>query len=105
MPSATSVEFAHAARTLSREALRRGLIAPSFRCPPRIVGVDRSLRRQRGGVVIAVVLRGRPWAAVLADMIEGIVVANDISPAKAFRLRTELWEALGYESAAATRVA
>lgn len=51
-------------------------------------------------------LRGRPWAAVLADMIEGVIVANSIEPANAFRLRAELWVALGFEATpVATRVA
>lgn len=97
MQSGNAIEFAHAARTLTNEAQRRGLVGPSFRCPPRIVGVDRSLRRHAGGVTVAVKLRGRPWAAVLADMIEGVVAGNAIEPAGAFRLRAELWSALGFE--------
>ncbi len=98
MECGTAIDFAHAARTLTNEAQRRGLIGPSYRCPPRIVGVDRSLRRHAGGVTIAVKLRGRPWPAVLADMIEGVVVANAVSATEAFRLRSELWSALGYEA-------
>ncbi|MEO7399130.1 MAG: hypothetical protein ABIW84_11245 [Ilumatobacteraceae bacterium] len=106
MESGNAIEFAHAARTLTTEAQRRGLCGPSYRCPPRIVGVDRSLRRHAGGVTVAVTLRGRPWAAVLADMIEGVVVANAIDPGKAFRLRSELWAALGFEATTVpTRVA
>ena len=106
MKSGNAIEFANAARTLTQEAQRRGLIGPSYRCPPRIVGVDRSLRRHAEGAVVAVTVRGRPWAAVLADMIEGVVVANRIPPARAFRLRTDLWAALGFEAgSAATRVA
>src|SRR5215211_3680811 len=91
-----SVEFAHAARTLGREARRRGLVAPSFRCPPRIVGVDRTLRRHSAGAVVAVQLRGRPWVAVVADMIEGVVVANRLAPPVADRIRGELWAVLGF---------
>ena len=45
--------------------------------------------------MIAVRLRGRPWAAALGDMIEGVIVVNDLSPPQATRLRTELWELLG----------
>jgi hypothetical protein len=56
------------------------------------------LRRHAGGATIAVKLRGRPWPAVLADMIEGVVVANSVSATQAFRLRAELWSALGYEA-------
>ncbi len=102
MKSGNAIEFANAARTLTAQALRLGLVGPSYRCPPRIVGVDRSLRRHAGGVTVAVRLRGRPWAAVLSDMIEGVVVANAIEPGNAFRLRAELWTALGFDVAAAS---
>ncbi|MET0144678.1 MAG: hypothetical protein ABW328_07850 [Ilumatobacteraceae bacterium] len=93
MESSTA-RFAHAARTLAREARRRGLAAPSFRCPPRLGGVDRTLRRRPGGGVVSVRLRGRPWPAVLGDMIEGVVVVNDLTAPRATRLRTELWDVL-----------
>lgn len=96
----TTLDFAAAARQLGREARRRGLVAPSFRCPPRIVGVDRSLRRHASGAVVAVQLKGRPWPAVLGDMIEGVVVANRLQPPHADRLRTELWQALSGSSVA-----
>ncbi|MDO8364747.1 MAG: hypothetical protein Q7V88_17785 [Actinomycetota bacterium] len=93
------LDFAYAARTLGREARRRGLVAPGYRCPPRIVGVDRSLRRVKGGAVVAVQLKGRPWLAVLGDMIEGVVVANQLRPPQADRLRTELWQLMSGEVA------
>ena len=89
--SASTVDFASAARTLTREARRRGLIGPSFRCPPRLVGVDRSIRRRPDGATVSVRLRGRPWAAVLADMIEGVVASNQLAPPQSDRLRDELW--------------
>jgi hypothetical protein len=94
MESATTVEFAAAARTLTREARRRGLVGPSFRCPPRLVGVDRSIRRRADGAVVSIRLKGRPRGAVIADMVEGVVVANVLRPPAADRLRTELWAAL-----------
>jgi len=103
MESATTVEFAAAARTLTREARRRGLVGPSFRCPPRLVGVDRSIRRRPDGAVVSIRLKDRPRGAVVADMIEGVVVANGLRPPAADRVRTELWAAL--ESAATTRSA
>jgi hypothetical protein len=31
---------------------------------------------------------------VLADMIEGVVVVNELSPPQATRARTELWDAV-----------
>jgi hypothetical protein len=92
----SALDFAHAARVLAREARRRGLVAPGFRSPPRIVGVDRSVRRlDAGRVVVAVQLKGRPWLAVLGDMIEGVVVANRLVPPRADRVRSELWAVLG----------
>lgn len=91
----STADFAAAARTLTREARRQGLVGPSFRCPPRLVGVDRSLRRHPEGAVVSVRLRGRPWPAVLADMIEGVVVTNQLAPPSSDRLRTELWAACG----------
>jgi hypothetical protein len=94
MESSSTARFAHAARTLGLEARRRGLVGPSFRCPPRLIGVDRTLRRRPGGGVVSVRLRGRPWPAVLADMIEGVVVVNALPPPRATRVRTELWDAL-----------
>ena len=103
MESATTVEFAAAARTLTREARRRGLVGPSYRCPPRPVGVDRSIRRRPDGAVVSIRLHDRPRGAVIADMIEGVIVANGLRPPAADRIRTELWVAL--EPAAATRSA
>lgn len=90
----TAVDFASAARLLSREARERRLVVPSFRCPPRVVGVHRTLRRQPNGAVVAVQLRGRPWFVVVGDMIEGVVVANRLQPPAADRLRAELWEVM-----------
>ncbi len=90
--STTSVDFAAAARVLTREARRKGLLGPSFRCPPRLLGCDRSLRRRPDGAIVSVRLRDRPWAAVLADMIEGVICANNLALPDAARLRAELWE-------------
>lgn len=94
MEQSTTAPFAHAARTLTAEARRRGLVGPSFRCPPRLLGIDRTLRRRPGGVVVAVRVKGRPWPAVLGDMIEGVVVANSLPTSQATRLRTDLWDVL-----------
>jgi hypothetical protein len=40
------------------------------------------------------VIRDRPWAAVLADMIEGTLVANDLTGARADKVRMALWLAV-----------
>lgn len=51
-------------------------------------------RRSDGTVTVAVQLRGRPWPAVLSDVIEGVVVANRLSGVEAERCRAVLWQAL-----------
>ena len=89
---ASALHFATTARLLSAEARRLGLLPPGFRSPPRLVGVDRSLRRRPGtAATVAVRLAGRPRPAVVADMIEGVVVANDLAGADADRCRAALW--------------
>jgi hypothetical protein len=60
-----------------------------------LVGVDRTVRRHQSGAVVAVRLRGRPWAAVTGDMIEGIIVANELRAPHADRARAALWASLG----------
>lgn len=92
---ASSLRFAAAARELGLACRRRGLRMPGFRSPPRLHGVNRSLRRRAdGGATVAVRIRGRPFAAVLADMVEGIVVANDLQGEAADRVREVLWACL-----------
>ena len=109
MEFASTVEFAAAARKLSREAARRGLVAPSFRCPPRLLGADRTIRRRRvrngpDSAVVSVRVKGRPREAVLADMIEGAIVANQLVAPEAGRVRTALWTCLAALSVAADDV-
>ena len=73
-------EFAVAARVLASQAHRHGLKPPGFRSPPRVIGVDRSLRRINGGVVVANRLSGREaeiartalWASV-----ESLLVSDE----------------------------
>lgn len=96
---ATSVRFAAAARTLGDVARAAGLTVPSFRSPPRLVGVDRTLKRsmRSDGTVDAVVsvrLKDRPWVSVLADMIDGVLVANDLTGPTAGAARAVLWAAV-----------
>jgi hypothetical protein len=93
---ATSVQFAAVARSLATVARARGLIVPGFRSPPRVAGAERTLQWSTRGAVptVAVQLKGRPFGAVVADMVEGIVVANELDPSEATRARTALWEAV-----------
>jgi len=43
---------------------------------------------------VSIVLRDRPWPAVIADMIEGIVVSNSLTGARADQIRAALWLAV-----------
>ena len=94
VPSSTTVRFAQAVQALARSARGLGLVAPSFRSPPRLLGVQRSIKRWDGGATVSVVVRGRPWPAVQADLVEGVVAANELVPPHADRARAELWLAL-----------
>lgn len=95
METLTTVHFAHTARLLADTARSLGLVAPGFRSPPRLVGVDRTVRRQGGDhAVVAVRLGERPAWAVVADMVEGVVVANALVSPEADRVRACLWQAV-----------
>jgi hypothetical protein len=73
--------FAWASLELAHACGRLGLDAPSFRSPPAVPGVDRTLRWQPdgGGAVVAIRLWGRSFAAIRADMIEGVLAANRVA--------------------------
>jgi hypothetical protein len=95
-------QFSTACRSLSAAARTAGLQAPSFRSPPGIAGVTRTIRRRgRAGAVLAVALHGRPTEAVLSDLVEGVVVANGLTGKEAIRARSLLWEAVTGSRAAA----
>ena len=91
---ATTLRFAAAVRSLGHAARLRSLVVPAFRSPPKLAGVQRSIRRRGGVPTVAVQLWGRPWSAVVADMIEGVVVANGLSGVQADRARAALWLAI-----------
>ena len=67
---------------------------PAFRCPPRVAGAHRTIRRYPGGAVVAVRLRGRPFAEVASDMVEGVLAVNRIDETAADRLRPLLHQAI-----------
>jgi hypothetical protein len=82
-----SIRFADAAKAITDEARRAGLAVPGFRSPPRIP-VDRSLRRRPGSTpAVAVRLRGRPIDLIVADMVEGVLVANGLTDRDDVRAR------------------
>lgn len=92
--------FAEAARQLGMAVRGQELVVPSFRSPPREVGRRRTLARHGdGSVTVSVMVRNRIWEAVLADMIEGVVAANQLDGIDAEVLRDQLWESLEGESA------
>lgn len=90
----SSLRFARAVQSLATAARGLGLVVPGFRSPPRLGGVQRSIKRWPGGATIAVVVRGRPWPAVQSDLIEGVVAANALVGPAADRARADLWRAL-----------
>jgi hypothetical protein len=73
--------FGWASRELAHACGHLGLVAPSFRSPPAVPGVDRTLRRQPdgGGAVVAIRLWGRSFAAIRADMVDGVLAANRVA--------------------------
>ncbi|MCZ7528023.1 MAG: hypothetical protein M5U14_17605 [Acidimicrobiia bacterium] len=92
MDAFPALRFARAARLLGAAARASGLAVPAFRSPPRLPGTPRTIRRHPGGAVVSVQLRGRPFDAVVDDMVEGIVVANRLTGEAAARLRASLRE-------------
>ena len=107
LSSLNSIEFAALARAIATTTRQLGLIAPGFRSPPRIVGVDRTVRRVAGDAsngsiagVVAVNVRERPLAAVVADMIEGVIILNQLVAADASQIRGALWQSLEHATAA-----
>ena len=95
MPVANAIRFAAVARGLAGEARARGLAVPGFRSPPRPPGLTRTIRRRSDGqAVVAVRLRGRPFDAVAADIVEGVLAANRITGRRATVLRTRLLAAV-----------
>ncbi len=90
-----ALQFADTARRLGAAAHANGLAVPAFRCPPRTADAVRTIRRYPGGTVVSVRLRDRPFATVVDDMVEGVLVANRVPPTDADRLRTALHASVG----------
>lgn len=97
----SAADFAKYARALSQAARRAGLRAPGYRSPPGLVGVDRTVRRRPGSTaVVAVRRRGRPAMAVLADMVEGVVVVGGLHHPESDRVRNLLWHEVAHVAGA-----
>ncbi len=91
-PTTSATDFATASRILTDTAAQFNGTAPGFRSPPRIPGVKRSVTRNRdGSVTVAVAVRDRPVMAVIADMIDGIMLTSGDSGES--NLYDALWSA------------
>jgi hypothetical protein len=92
------LRFADTARRLGAAARAAGLVVPAFRCPPRVPGARRTVRRCPGGSVVSVVLKDRALDDVAADMVEGVLVVNELKGEAADRFRSALRRAAGVPS-------
>mgnify|MGYP001187986673 FL=1 len=92
--SAPSVRFSIVAKVITQVGARCGIEVPGFKSPPRSADLDRTVRRQSSGSVVAVRIRDRPFEAVIADMIEGVILCNDVPIGKAGKLRNIMWSAV-----------
>jgi hypothetical protein len=90
-----ALRFADAARRLGAAAHEAGLSVPAFRSPPRAPGATRTIRRYPAGAVVSVRLRGRLFAEVVGDMVDGVLAANRVPPADAARVRARLLAGVG----------
>ena len=104
MQQSSSLRFARAVQALAHAARTLGLVVPGFRSPPRLVGVQRSIKRWPGGATVSVAVRDRPWPAVQADLVEGVVAANQLESPASDRTREDLWLALEGAPAAGEEV-
>lgn len=104
-PSAPALRFAEAAKRLGAATRAAELVVPAFRCPPRVAGERRTVRRYPGGAVVSVVIRDRPWEEVASDMVEGVLVVNRLEGDTALRMRTALLECVGAVTSSEARVA
>ena len=91
------IDFSAAVRAVAEEARRMGLVVPGFRSPPRLAGADRTIRRSAGEPIVAVRVRGRPFADVVADIVEGVLVANGARGRAQWQARRRLLAAVERE--------
>lgn len=90
----TSPDFAWVARRLAGVAASAGLRAPAFASPPRLANAQRTIRWLAPGRALVSVRRDRQAAAVVDDMVEGVLVANHVPATDAAALRSRLREAV-----------
>ena len=90
----TSFMFAETARIIGQVARSHKLSVPTFRSPPRIEEVHRSIRRGLDLSVVSVSYKERPSSAVISDMIEGVLVANSLDKNRSDFFRALLWSSV-----------
>jgi hypothetical protein len=91
--SAPSVRFSMFTRAITHASKRIGLDVPSFRSPPHDGHLDRTLRRHSSGSIVAIRVKDRPFGAVIADVVEGVIVCNRLTQREAGDVRNVLWDA------------
>ena len=95
MDTSASLRFTETARLLAAEARRHGLKVPGFRSPPRVPGANRTVRwSPNGSCIVAVRVRDREIAEIVADLVEGVLVANQLTGQAADGWRIALRAAL-----------
>ena len=70
------MRFSIVAKAFGQLAAQAGFVAPGFRSPPSSRQTDRGYAKHGSGSVVAVRIKDRPFEAVIADMIEGVIVCN-----------------------------
>ncbi|MBO58837.1 MAG: hypothetical protein VX797_08355 [Actinomycetota bacterium] len=90
----TSFMFAETARIIGQVARKHNLAVPTFRSPPRIEEVHRSIRRGNDFSVVSVSFNDRPYNAVISDMIEGVLVANSLDKNDSDFYRALMWSSV-----------
>ena len=94
MAESISIQFSIAVRTLGRIADQLGYRIPQVRGPPPSAKYQRSVRKTGDeNLSISIVIRGRPWLAILADIVEGFVIANTQSGQDS-EIRNILWDCI-----------
>lgn len=74
-----SLGFASAVRAAGSVGRHHGLTIPGFRCPPRVPGVERTIRWSPDGTAtVAILVRDRTAEQVAVDIAEGIAAVNDV---------------------------
>lgn len=93
----TSYQFGVACRALAAVARDECWVVPSFRSPPNDPDVNRTIRHRPGAPpVVSVRLAGRDGRAVVGDLVEGVIAANQLDSEDVGLARWLLWAAVSH---------